>query len=350
MIVALVVSTPGNMARRAEALREHLPDDWTVRVRVRPDLFELLALLRDADVAYVIDAGRNGFAAGAVARALRRPVVFELGDPQAPLFRVQGRSAAAVSAGAAIDRLVARRATGVVVRGRELAQLLDLRVPWAEIPDGVDVDVFAPPADDATRAELGVPPERLLAGVIGAVGPPKRRGLGYGWDLVEALALTGADVAGLGVGGGAGLDALERRAAELGVADRTVFTGRVEHARIPQLIGAMDVCISTQTNDAVGRARTTAKLPEYLACDRYVLATDVGAAAHVLPPEMRIPYAGSWDPEYPEKLAERLRALVARREELRRGVGTRAIAVERYAYPVLARKLAEFLGRVEGER
>jgi glycosyltransferase involved in cell wall biosynthesis len=250
-----------------------------------------------------------------------------------------------VIAGKAIARLVVRHATGIVVRGRELAQLLDVRVPWVEIPDGVDLDRFTPPPDDAAQRALGFAPGMLVAGVIGAVGTARRRGLGYGWDLVEALAATDPGVGGLVVGGGAGLDQLQRRASELGVADRVVFTGRVDHGRIPQLIGAMDVCISTQTNDAVGRARTTAKLPEYLACDRFVLATDVGGASDVLPAEMRIPYAGSWDPAYPERLAARLDALVPRHEELRRGVGTRELAA-RYAYPVLGRRLADFLAEL----
>jgi hypothetical protein len=108
----------------------------------------------------------------------------------------------------------------------------------------------------------------------------------------------------------------------------------------------MDVCISTQSNDAVGRSRTTAKLPEYLACDRYILATAVGAAAEVLPPEMLLPYLGSHDPSHPERVAGRLAELLSRQEDLRRGAGTRPIALQRYSYPVLAGRLGEFLRRV----
>jgi glycosyltransferase involved in cell wall biosynthesis len=108
----------------------------------------------------------------------------------------------------------------------------------------------------------------------------------------------------------------------------------------------MDVCLSRQTDDDVGWSRTTAKLPEYLACDRHVLATAVGAASEVLPDEMLLPYEGSYDSGHVVRLAERLAALVPRQGELRRGAGTRRIALERYSYPALARSLSSFLYEV----
>jgi glycosyltransferase involved in cell wall biosynthesis len=340
----IVVSTPGNMARRAEALKASFPLGHTVDVVVRPAAARLPALALHSDVVYVIDAGRNGFRAGLATVGLRGRVVFEIGDPQAPLFRVQGRSRLVVGAGAAIDRLVARHADGVVVRGRRLAALLDVRVPWIELPDGVDLDRFRPIPADALRRRLFIPDDRLVVGLVGNVGPERRPGLGYGWDLVEALATTRDEaIHGVVVGGGSGLPALRRRAEALGLGDRLTFTGAVPHSEVPEFVNLLDVCISTQTNDAVGQARTTAKLPEYLACDRFVLATDVGGAADVLPPEMRVPYSGSWDSEYPRRLAERLATLVTQRDDLRRGANTRAIARSHYGYAVLAPRLAAFL-------
>jgi glycosyltransferase involved in cell wall biosynthesis len=105
----------------------------------------------------------------------------------------------------------------------------------------------------------------------------------------------------------------------------------------------MDVCVSTQSNDAVGRSRTTAKLPEYLACDRFVLATDVGGASDVLPGEMLMPYEGVKDRDYPRRLAVRLGELATRQRELRIGVGTRALAERNYSYEVLGPRLATFI-------
>ena len=65
--------------------------------------------------------------------------------------------------------------------------------------------------------------------------------------------------------------------------------------------------------------RTTGKLPLYLANNRFVLATDVGQASWVLPPEMRLPYQGVVDGEYPRRLATRLRGIAADRSQLALG-------------------------------
>jgi glycosyltransferase involved in cell wall biosynthesis len=305
------------------------------------------AAIRAADVVYVIDAGRRGSSAALAARFRRKTVVVELGDPQGDLYRAQRRRPAAVWAGRLLDRAVTRRADGVTVRGRLLAQILDVRVPWAEITDGVDADVFRPLPDDGLRSGLGIPDGALVAGLAGTIRQPRRPGLGYGWDLVETLAgLRDEPVWGLVVGGGPALSELRERAAELGVGHRLVTPGAVSRAEMPRFLAAMDVCISTQTNDAVGRGRTTAKLPEYAACDRYILATDVGGAADVLPADMLVRYEGSYDAVYPARLASRIAALVPRRHELRLGGGTRPIALERYTYPKLGARLATFLESV----
>ena len=89
-----------------------------------------------------------------------------------------------------------------------------------------------------------------------------------------------------------------------------VFTGRVNYDELPRYLNLMDVCISTQSNDPVGQVRTSGKLPLYLACGRFVLATDVGEAARVLPREMLVTYNGANDPDYPARLVERLRELL----------------------------------------
>ena len=338
--VAFVVRLDGgNMHRRARALCAHLPPPFVGEV-VPPTFREKTS----ADVFYVIDANRDCFAAGAAARARGRRVVFELGDPQADLFRTQGRGAHEVTAGAIVDRLVARFATAVAVRGRRLAEFLRVRVPWVELPDGVDTDVFRPADARELRTSLGVQ-DALVVGLVGSLKKPRPPRTSYGSEVVDAIAqLHDPSVIGLIVGAGSGLEALRRRADEAGVSERIVFAGAVPHEEIQRYVNAMDVCVSTQTDDRVGQSRTTAKLPEYLACDRFVLASDVGAAHDVLPEEMRVRYDGASDPSYPSRLAQRIAPLARRRDELRAGVGTRAIAEERYAYPVLAERLANFLG------
>jgi glycosyltransferase involved in cell wall biosynthesis len=343
--VAFVVNSPF-MQERANALAANLGDGVETMV-ADGARGEAVAAIRASDLVYVIDAGRRGSGAALAGRLRRKTVVVELGDPQGELYQAQQRRRPAVWTGRLLDRVVTTHADGVAVRGRRLAEILGVRVPWVEITDGVDVGVFRPVADDGLRRGLGIPDDVLVAGLAGTIRPQRRPGLGYGWDLVEMLAeLRDEPVWGLVVGGGPALPALRRRAVELGVADRLVTPGAVSRAEMPRFLAAMDVCISTQTNDAIGRSRTTAKLPEYAACDRYILATEVGGAADVLPAEMLLPYDGSYDPGYPVRLARRIAELAPRRLELRRGGGTRPIALERYSYPKLGRRLGAFLESV----
>src|ERR671923_79869 len=99
-----------------------------------------------------------------------------MGDPQAALYGAQGRGPFSRVAGAAIDRLLARKATAIVVRGRGLVEVLSLRVPWIEIPDGVDVERFVPGVDGELRRELRIPADAPVAGVAGE--PPRGEGRG----------------------------------------------------------------------------------------------------------------------------------------------------------------------------
>jgi glycosyltransferase involved in cell wall biosynthesis len=331
------------LGRRADVFRELLAPKFRVRVITAPDR-PSLPEIRRSDLVYVIDPGRTGFPAVVGAWVTLRPVVVEMGDPQAALYRNAGRGRISTLAGGIIDRMVGRRATAIVVRGRGLAEVLQLHANWVEIPDGVDVNRFVPGCDGTLRQRLGIPDDALVAGLVGSLRLGRRAEATYGWDLVEALSLVrDQPIWALIVGDGDGAAALRDHASALGVSKRVVLPGYVPHESVHTYVAAMDVCVSRQTNDEVGRSRTTAKLPEYLACDRYVLATAVGAASAVLPEEMLLPYAGSHDPHHPVRLAKRLAALTPRQKELRKGVGTRAIALAHYSYPTLAERLGAFL-------
>ena len=135
------------------------------------------------------------------------------------------------------------------------------------------------------------------------------------------------------------MDWLRRRAADLGVADRVVFTGRIPYAEVPTYLRLMDVALSTQTNNLPGRVRTTGKVPEYMAAGCFVLASRVGEAELLLPGIMLVDYEGEVDPAYPGRLAGRIRQLEANRELLSVKSTLASTAARLCSYPVLA---AEF--------
>jgi glycosyltransferase involved in cell wall biosynthesis len=148
------------------------------------------------------------------------------------------------------------------------------------------------------------------------------------------------------IGGGDGIDRMKERARHLGLTDRIHFLGYVPYDELPAYLSAFDVGLSKQTNDVVGQVRTTGKLPLYMACGRYVLATRVGEAAHVLPDDMLIPFEGTDDPSYTDRLTQRVRCLLRNRTSLKLGLSNRERARELFDYDSLSVRLARVLDSV----
>jgi glycosyltransferase involved in cell wall biosynthesis len=256
-----------------------------------------------APVIYLVDVGMSTTVAALLGRGMGRRVVVDTGDLSYALARsVGGRSLLGLAAVALGERAILACAHHVVVRGRAHLDCVRGR-PASVVPDLAPEEARQVSGDEI-RELVGIPQHSFVVGLVGSLKWAPRLQRCYGWDLVEALAVTASDVHALIVGNGDGKRWLERRAAHLGVAERCHFAGYVAPEKIAEWVGAMDAAISTQTNDAVGAVRTTGKLPLYLACGCPVLASHVGEAARLLGPlGWTIPYAGTIDATYPDRLA-----------------------------------------------
>src|SRR5262249_17970549 len=95
--------------------------------------------------------------------------------------------------------------------------------------------------------------------------------------------------------------------------------------------------------DVVGQVRTTGKLPLYLATGRYVLASRVGEAALVLPASMLVDYKNVKDPEYPHRLARKIRERCSNISLRRASDRNRNLAIEHFDYAVLGSRLSVVL-------
>lgn len=332
---------------RARAVARRLADDLTVEVVPRrgsraASLAAFSAALARSrpDVAYVVDVSPPGVVAALAARrTLGTRVVVDTGDAVHALAKasaMRGRVGLALTW--ATEELALRRADRVVTRGSFHAELLRARgLEATAIPDGVDVELFAPRPVPELRQRLAGD-ATLVVGLLGSLVLNRRTGVCYGWDLIEALAaLRDLPVRGLIVGDGDGLPWLRSRATALGVHDRVTFVGRMPLHALPPFVNVMDVALSTQTNDLPGQVRTTGKLPIYLAAGRFVLATRVGEAARVLDEEQLLDFEGDVDPAHVGRLAARLRRILAAPELVdaarERNV---ALARARFGYDVVA--------------
>lgn len=161
---------------------------------------------------------------------------------------------------------------------------------WNRVPRGrsetvpylIDLDRFAdtdPASRDDLRREWGLAHDDLLLGIIGDVSGRKGH-----LHLVRALprivaAVPQARLAIVGNSIPAYRDRVLAEARRLKVAERIVWTGYRDD--IPQVMQALDVCVSAAMEEALGLT-----MPEALAAGKPVVATRVGGLPeNILPGE-----------------------------------------------------------------
>jgi glycosyltransferase involved in cell wall biosynthesis len=342
------------MARRALSIAEHAPDGLDVETVHRPDgagaeraLLRRLARCSRPDVVVAYDCDPRELRPALVLRARGVPLVVETGDVAADLLRALGASRRRVVQRRFTEAAAWRRADGLLVRGPGFLDVLaehGVRRSARVVPEGVDLERFAPRTPAAGRRLLGLAPGDVAVGVVGSIVWSPVLEIAYGWELVEALPRLPARVKAVLVGPGDGVALLRGRAGELGVADRLLAPGPVPHERVPDVLAALDAVTWTQTPDAIGRCRTTLKLPEYLAAGKFIVASDVGAARDAVDGNgVRVAYGGGRDPAYVDgvtaALAEVAADPVAARERGLLGVPK----AEPYAWPRVAARFHEAL-------
>ena len=246
----------------------------------------------------------SGLAALAAARDLGVPVVQEfrsLGvtERRADGVKADGASAARIR----LEPAIGRSATAVVAtNSAEVADLASLGVQRSSIrvvPWGVDTGLFTPEGPVAKRN--GRP--RLLT----AADLTQRQPLE---TLLRALTrVPGAELLVVGGPDEAELSSddayvkLAKFAAALGITDRVIFTGKVEHAAMPALLRSADLVLSTCQYEPSGSTSLQA-----MACGTPVIAPPVGGHVDAVvdgTTGIIIP------PGRPALLAQRIRQLLA---------------------------------------
>jgi glycosyltransferase involved in cell wall biosynthesis len=140
--------------------------------------------------------------------------------------------------------------------------------------NGVNFDRFHVPCDPALRrAELGLPGDAVLAGVVARVEPAKDHA-----TLLRALALISRRVPRLHlviVGGGGEVARLQSSAIELGIADKVRFTGPRTDAA--EWLQSLDISVLSSVKEGLSNT-----VLESMAAGRPMVATDVGGNAEVI--------------------------------------------------------------------
>jgi glycosyltransferase involved in cell wall biosynthesis len=346
----------GAMGIRARSFQQRLNAEFHIEIAYRPanklqaiwQMFRVLTQARPR-LCYVFDMAFSGVIAAALYRSISgcRTIV-DTGDAIYELSRLTGsRGPIGLGLTKLLEWFGFWSSDRVVVRSHPHQELLAHQGVAAEVvPDGVDTRQFYPRAEDELRRQYGLEGCTVI-GLLGSLIWSPSSQMCYGWELIELVdRLRDQPVKGVIIGDGSGLAKLQARTAALGLEDRILFLGRLPYDELPRYLNLMDICLSTQTNDAAGQVRTTGKLPLYLACGRFVLSTDVGEAARVLPPEMLVLYNGTKDPDYSGRLCDRVRVLLEDPSRLGQHSASVAIAETNFEYDVLTVKIRRILGEL----
>jgi glycosyltransferase involved in cell wall biosynthesis len=213
-----------------------------------------------------------------------------------------------------------------------------------ELPNGVDTELFRPDIDGAPmRRALGLPDDAAVVAFVGVLDDAhnfKRLDL-----LINALhALECRDVHLLVVGDGDQRPAYQAQAAQLGLADRCHFVGRVAHQQLPPYLAAADLLVlPSDSVESFGLV-----LIEALACGKPVIASDLPGVSTIVRDQtdgLRVP------PGNADALAEAMRALLSDPAQcVAMGRAGRERVVARYGWDVVADRIEEIYRDVLGAR
>jgi len=219
---------------------------------------------------------------------------------------------AGIDQGCAVSRAIADAAEGLAIPQR----------PVEVVPNGADTAVFMPRDAAEARARLGVPDDGPVVSYVGKLVP--RKGVDH---LIEAMGILARRPGGAPrlvlAGIGELREGLERRAAELGVADRLHWLGKVPHDEVGWAMSSGDVFVLPSLSEGLPTV-----VCEAMNCALPVVATAVDGT----PEAVRDGETGLLVPARdPEALAAALGRLLDD-AELRGRMGEAALRIGREEY------------------
>ena len=187
------------------------------------------------------------------------------------------------------------------------------------VPNAVSPE-FLRPLPDATalRDELGIKPDEPVVGEVTSLVP--HEGIGTLLEAVAILRARGLPARALIVGDGPERAALQRQAAQAGLAGAAVFTGRVPASEVRQFHALLDVFVVPRTPDRVCQLVTPLKPVEAMASGLCVVTSEVKALTEIVKHEVT---GMQTVPQDPVSLADCLEHLIYS-PDIRRKLGDNA--------------------------
>lgn len=267
------------------------------------------------------------------ARTIGRPLFLEYNGSEVWVGRHWDR-VGSLNLLARFEELNLRAATRIfVVSDVEARNLKERGVRPDKIivnPNGVDIDVFRPSAGGAPlRHELGIAEPEVVVGFVGTFGP--WHGVLTFAEAIKSLPDSLA-IRFLIVGAGSLQLEMERLLASEIANRKVIFTGVVEHQRVPTYLDACDILVAPHVPLADGSDffGSPTKLFEYMAMGKGIVASRLGQIGEVLQDEVT---ALLVTPGNVAELAAGIMRL-ANSAEMRQQLGKQArqVAVDKYTW------------------
>jgi glycosyltransferase involved in cell wall biosynthesis len=187
------------------------------------------------------------------------------------------------------------------------------------VPNAVSAEFLRPLPDATTlREELGIKPDEQVVGVVTSLVP--HEGIGTLLEATAMLRARGVPARALIVGDGPERAALQRQAAQAGLADAAVFTGRVPASIVRQFHALLDIFVVPRTPDRVCQLVTPLKPVEAMASGLCVVTSEVKALTEIVKHEVT---GMQTVPQDPVSLADCLERLIYS-PDIRRKLGDNA--------------------------
>jgi glycosyltransferase involved in cell wall biosynthesis len=187
------------------------------------------------------------------------------------------------------------------------------------VPNAVSDDFLQPlPDGQKLREQLGIKPNEHVIGEVSTLVP--HEGIGTLLEATRLLKDRGLPVRALIVGDGPERAALQRQAAEVGLGEAAIFTGRVPAAKVREFHALLDVFVVPRTPDRVCQLVTPLKPVEAMASGLCVVTSEVKALAEIIKPDVT---GALTIPQDPVALADTLEPLVCS-PDVRRKLGDNA--------------------------
>lgn len=219
-----------------------------------------------------------------------------------------------------IEKKVCCDAAKTIVVSTPLKEyLISLDVPDSQVnvlPNGANREKFFPKEkSNKLMQQLGLVEEDCIIGFVGILRP--WHGIDLLLDAFGILSEEAVNCKLLLVGDGPVQEEIEAKAVSMGLADRVIITGRVDHKHVADYIALFDIAVSPKATFYA----SPMKIIEYMAQQKAVVAPDMANIRDLIEHEED---GLLFKPEEQDALVETLREMVINKG-LRAEIGKRAL-------------------------